>query len=74
MTLLWRKGDPLAVARKRLHAIQPGPSEGRAPRDAKLRQFDGLDRWIPRPLREAISAAASGGAITWSAWSSPTAR
>ncbi len=31
MTLLWRKGDPLAVALKRLHAIQPGPSEGRAP-------------------------------------------
>jgi len=64
MTLLWRKGDPLADALKRLHAIQPDPSEGRAPRDAMLPQFDGLDRWIPRPIREAISAAVSGGAIT----------
>jgi len=64
MTLLWRKGDPLAVALKRLHAIQPDPSQGRAPRDAMLPQFDGLDRWIPRPVREAISAAVTGGAIT----------
>ena len=64
MKLLWRRGDPLAAALKRLHAIQPDPSEGRAPRDAMLAQFDGLDRWIPRPIREALSAAASGGAIT----------
>ena len=64
MTLLWRNGDPLADTLQRLHAIQPDPSEGREPRDAMLPQFDGLDRWIARPIREAISAAVSGGAIT----------
>jgi hypothetical protein len=64
MTLLWRKGDPLAAALKRLQAILPDPAEGRAPRDAMLPQFGGLDRWMPRPIREALAAAVTSGAIT----------
>jgi len=64
MTVLWRKGDPLSAALERLHAIQPDPAAGRAPRDAMLPQFEGLDQWIPRPIREALSAAVNDELIT----------
>jgi hypothetical protein len=64
MILLWQRGDSLPVARERLHAIQPGPSAGRAERDAMLPQFEKLDAWIPRPIREALSTALLGGALT----------
>ncbi len=34
LTLLWRRGDSLATALKRLHAIKADPAAGRAPRDS----------------------------------------
>jgi len=64
LTLLWRQGDPLSAALDRLHAIQIDDTAGRAPRDAMLPQFDGLDRWIPRPYRERLAMAVDAGAIT----------
>jgi hypothetical protein len=64
LTLLWRRGDLLSTALDRLHAIQPDDSAGRASRDAMLPQFDGLDRWIPRPYRERLAIAVDTGAIT----------
>lgn len=64
MTLLWQRGDSLPVGIGRLHAIQPDPSAGRAERDAMLPQFESLDAWIPRPIREALSTAVLGGAVT----------
>jgi Nucleotidyltransferase domain len=50
LTLLWRAGDTLAAAMARLHAITEDDTAVRAPRDAMLPQFEGLDRWIPRAL------------------------
>lgn len=64
MTLLWRTGDTLRAALERLSAIQADPAAGRAPRDAMLPQFEGLDRWIPLAFREAMSGAVSNGAVT----------
>jgi hypothetical protein len=64
MTPLWHKPDTQQTALERLNAIQPDPAAERAPRDAMLPQFEGLDRWIPLALREAMSDAVSNGAIT----------
>ena len=64
MTLLWRKADTLQTALARLNAIQADSAAGRAPRDAMLPQFEGLDRWIPLAYREAMSGAVSNGAVT----------
>jgi hypothetical protein len=63
LTLLWRRGDGLATALERLHAIKADPTAGRAVRDSMLPEFEGLDDWIPRPYREALCAAVSNGAI-----------
>jgi len=63
MTLLWRRGDTLPTALERLHMIGTDQAAGRAPRHAMLPQFDGIDQWIPRAIREALSGAVSSGAI-----------
>jgi hypothetical protein len=63
LTLLWRRGDTLAAALARLHAIPADVAAGRAPRDAMLPQFDGLDRWIPLAIREQLVEAVGEGAI-----------
>jgi hypothetical protein len=55
MTLLWQRGEPIDAALVRLRAISPDPTAGRAPRDAMLPCFDGLDSWVPRPVREEIA-------------------
>jgi hypothetical protein len=57
LTLLWRKGDSLAVALDRLNAIAANPEASRARRNSMLPEFEGLDDWIPRPYREAICGA-----------------
>lgn len=63
LTLLWQRGDSLAAALERLHAIKADPAAGRAPRDSMLPEFEGLDRWVPRPYREALCAAVTSKAI-----------
>ena len=63
MTLLWKRGDTLDAAMKRLHAIQADPAAARAERDSMLPEFEGIDDWIPRPHRESLRAAVSSGAI-----------
>src|SRR5260370_6097060 len=63
LTLLWRRGDSLATALKRLHAIKADPVAGRAPRDSMLPEFEGFDGWVPRPYREVLCAAVSSKAI-----------
>jgi hypothetical protein len=63
ITLLWKHGDTLDAAMKRLHAIQIDPAAGRAERDSMLPEFEGIDDWIPRPYRESLSAAVGSGAI-----------
>ncbi|WP_051831826.1 nucleotidyltransferase domain-containing protein [Streptomyces violens] len=54
LTPLWTRGEPLAAARTRLTAITPDPTAGRAPRDHMLDAFEGIDRWVPRPVRVAV--------------------
>lgn len=63
LTLLWRRGDRLDVALRRLHAIAEDPTAARAVRDAMLAQFEGLDRWVPRGKREQLVEAVGAGAI-----------
>lgn len=64
MTLLWQRGEDLDTGLARMRAIKPAPSAGRAQRDAMLPEFEGLDRWLPRPYRETLSAAIACEAIT----------
>lgn len=64
MTLLWRKGDTLQAALDRLNAIQSDPTSGRAPREAMLPEFEGLDRWLPLAFRETLANAVYNQAIT----------
>ena len=63
LTLLWRRGDSLAIALERLHAIKADLTAGRAPRDSMLPEFEGLDDWAPRPYREVLCAAVSSKVI-----------
>jgi hypothetical protein len=74
LTLLWQRGDTLTAALDRLHAIPVDDCAGRAPRDAMLPEFDGLDRWMPRPYREALAAAVADGAVTLHRLELPEAR
>jgi hypothetical protein len=51
LTLLWTRGETVDAARTWLAAITPDPEAGRAPRDHMIEAFDGIDRWVPRPVR-----------------------
>jgi hypothetical protein len=64
MTLLWQRGEDLDAGLARIRAIKIDPSAGRAQRDGMLPQFEGLDRWLPRPYRETMSEAINSGLIT----------
>lgn len=64
MTVLWQRGESLDVALARLRAIPPDPTAGRAPRDAMLPCFDGLDKWLPRYLRQELEALIDNQVIT----------
>lgn len=64
LTLLWSREATLRTALERVHLIQPDPAAGRAGRDSMLPQFEGIDQWVPRPIRETLAEASSGGAIT----------
>ena len=61
MALLWRRGEALHTALARLHAIDADPAAGRADRDAMLPQFEGLDRWLPRTLRDSLVQGIDSG-------------
>jgi hypothetical protein len=63
LIMLWERGESLAVALARMHAIEPDHTAGRAPRDSMLPQFKGIDEWVPRPCREALLGAVNSGAI-----------
>jgi hypothetical protein len=63
LTLLWRRGEAISIAAQRLHTLTPDPTATRAPRDAMLPQFEGLDRWIDRPAREHLTSAVTANAI-----------
>lgn len=64
MTLLWKRGESLATARKRLQAIPIDPTAGRAPRDAMRPCFEGLEHRVPRALREELGELIDDDAVT----------
>jgi len=63
-TLLWRRGDDLDTALARVHAIEPDPEAGRAPRHAMLPAFEGIDRHVPFAVREMLCRWVDEGAVT----------
>jgi len=73
MTLVWRRGDALEQALGRLVAIRADADAGRAERDAMLPAFEGLDRWLIRPMRVRLVNLASAGAITIAQFEFPDA-
>ncbi|MET8683648.1 hypothetical protein ABZV77_05475 [Streptomyces sp. NPDC004732] len=63
LALLWQRGDTLAQAQERLATLVADPQAGRAERDHMIEQFDGLDKWIPRPVRVDLVSLVDAGAI-----------
>ncbi|MEU8076038.1 nucleotidyltransferase domain-containing protein [Catellatospora citrea] len=61
--VLWRTGDTHADALARLHAIPADDNATRAPRDAMIDAFDGLDRILPMAFRKPVADAVAAGAI-----------
>ena len=64
LVLLWRRGETLEQALVRLHAIAADPQAGRAARDPVVAELEELEPWIPRPIRNQLSEAATEGTIT----------
>lgn len=64
LTPLWTRGEPVDTARTRLAAITPDPAAGRAPRDHMIEAFDGIDRWVPRPVRITLTDLVDRKAVT----------
>ncbi|MER6952451.1 hypothetical protein [Streptomyces sp. NPDC000618] len=46
--LLWKRGDTRTTVEERLQAMKADPDAGRAPRDAMIEQFDGLEKVATR--------------------------
>ncbi|WP_329404374.1 nucleotidyltransferase domain-containing protein [Streptomyces melanogenes] len=64
MLRLWSRGTPLTEALAVLDGIQEDPDAGRAERDDMAEEFEGLDCYIPRPVRHDLLAWRDGGKIT----------
>ncbi|WP_413114448.1 nucleotidyltransferase domain-containing protein [Streptomyces sp. CY1] len=64
LTLLWRKGESMAAARARLADLTSDPSAGRAQRDHMIEAFEGIDRWIPRPVRADLATLVDTKAVS----------
>ncbi|MGW1507293.1 nucleotidyltransferase domain-containing protein [Streptomyces mirabilis] len=64
LTPLWTQGESVDAARARLAAITPDPAAGRAPRDHMIEAFDGIDRWVPRPVRITLTDLVDRKAVT----------
>ncbi|MGH3939856.1 MAG: hypothetical protein ACRDTG_14750 [Pseudonocardiaceae bacterium] len=54
MTLLWTRGESVDVTLERVRAIPIDPGARRAPRDAMLSCFEGLEEWLPLFVREEL--------------------
>jgi len=63
LVLLWRRGDTVAQALTRLRKLKPDPAAQRAARDPVVPELEGLDRRIPRGIRNQLSEATKTGAI-----------
>ena len=73
LTLLWQRGEPFDLARRRLDSITADPTAGRAPRDHMLPAFEGIEHLVPRPARIELHRLHTAGAITVRAFALPDA-
>ncbi|MGP4003513.1 nucleotidyltransferase domain-containing protein [Streptomyces sp. 8N706] len=64
MLRVWHRGDTLQQALEVLHGIKEDPDAGRAARDDMIEEFEGLDRAIPRPVRQELITWRDAGRLT----------
>lgn len=74
LLLLWRRGEPVALARERLAAIIPDPAAGRAPRDHVLPVYEHIADLLPRPVRIDLHRWCTEMAVALSVFPLPDAR
>lgn len=63
MTLIWERGESLQTALDRLAEIPEDPNAGRAPREAMLPCFEGLENEVPLFVRETFVALTDDGTL-----------
>ncbi|TLQ39391.1 nucleotidyltransferase domain-containing protein [Streptomyces marianii] len=73
MLPLWQRGDTLAQALAVLHGIPEDPNAGRAERHDMIDAFEGIDRYVPRPVRAQLISWQQQGAIVISRIALPDA-
>ncbi|MFF7993420.1 hypothetical protein ACFZDG_26965 [Kitasatospora xanthocidica] len=71
---LWRRGEPVDLARRRLAGIRPDPTAGRAPRDHVLPAYEAIADLLPRPARIDLYRLCTTGTATVAAFRLPDAR
>ncbi|WP_159043404.1 hypothetical protein [Streptomyces sp. NBRC 110028] len=54
----------MTAARARLADLAPDPSAGRAQRDHMIEALEGIDRWVPRPVRADLAALVERNAVS----------
>lgn len=74
MMLIWERGESIDTARDRLASIPVDPEAGRAPRDAMLPCFDGIDSHLPRFVRESFVKLVNDGTLAVQQVTLPDAR
>lgn len=74
LLLLWRRGEPVELARQRLAEIVPDPAAGRAPRDHVLPAYEEIADLLPRPVRIDLYRLCTSGSATVSTFSLPDAQ
>lgn len=62
-TLVWKRGESLETAIERIAAIPEDANAGRAPREAMLPCFEGLEGHIPLFVRESFKEIAEDGTV-----------
>ncbi|WP_254709409.1 nucleotidyltransferase domain-containing protein [Streptomyces lunaelactis] len=65
MLRLWCRSDTLAQALAVPHGIKEDAAAGRAQRDDMTEEFEGVDRYIPRPVRAELIAWRDAGLVTF---------
>lgn len=64
MTLVWERGEALSIALDRLAALPVDPHAGRAPRDAMIPCFAGMEHSLRRYVREGLVELIDDGTIS----------
>ena len=71
---LWRRGEPVDLARERLREITADPAAGRAPRDHVLPVYEQIADLLPRPVRIDLHRWCTEGTAAVSVVQLPDAR